>query len=648
MISRKPLAVSILFCLSLFNAASGQTLFTYGNKSVTKSEFLKAYSKNNTTDKSSETNYRDYLDLYTKFKIKVQAAMDMKLDTLASLNAELQNFRSQISQNFLTDEGSMDELIDEAYLRSQRDIRVAHIFIPVKPEDSLNGIKVAENKINQAYEALKTQSFEKVAQEYSEDPLVKANKGDLGYITAFVLPYNLETAIYHTASGRYTRPLQSSAGFHILKNVGERKAAGRIKVAQILVTFPPGASTPQQELARKKADSLAKLLENGADFKQLALQHSNDNLTYQNGGELPEFGVGRYDPIFESAAFSLRNDGEISKPLRTEFGYHILKRLALTGAPRDKTDQQWLESTRLFIKQSDRMEVSRKKMLTTLQRKTGFKRLAINQTSLWRLTDSMLANKPVPELKDINGNTVLFTFTKQTVKVRDWQNYVESIRNIAALVTGKTKRELFDQFVETSTFEYYREHLEEFNEEFRMQMNEFKEGNLLFEVMQRKIWDIAANDSLALRNFYDKNSSKYWWEASADAIIFTCADDKIAENLQATIKTNVRNWKTIVDTSNGMIQADSGRFELGQIPVVERTNFTDGLITAPVKNETDKTVAFAYILKLYKDREARTFQDAKGFVINDYQEFLEEKWVAELKKKYPLKINEVVFSSLPK
>ena len=294
------------------------------------------------------------------------------------------------------------------------------------------------------------------------------------------------------------------------------------------------------------------------------------------------------------------------------------------------------------------MEVSRKKMITTLQRKTGFKRMAINQTSLWRLTDSMLANKPVPELKDINGNTVLFTFTKQTVKVRDWQNYVESIRNIAALVTGKTKRELFDQFVETSTFEYYREHLEEFNEEFRMQMNEFKEGNLLFEVMQRKIWDIAANDSLALRNFYDKNSSKYWWEASADAIIFTCADDKIAENLQATIKTNVRNWKTIVDTSNGMIQADSGRFELGQIPVVERTNFTDGLITAPVKNETDKTVDFAYILKLYKDREARTFQDAKGFVINDYQEFLEEKWVAELKKKYPLKINEVVFSSLPK
>ena len=647
MIRRTIFTIIPLIFLSA-NIAQSQTLFTYGNKSVSKNEFLRAYAKNNTGEKPTEQSYRDYLELFIKFKIKVQAARDMRLDTLTSLKAELQNFRSQIAENFLNDDASMNELIDEAFLRGEKDIRLAHIFIPASSEDSSTQIQKAQTRINRAYEALKQRSFEQVALEYSGDPAVKSNKGTIGWITVFVLPYAIENIVYSIPVGQYSKPFRSAAGFHIFKNIEERKAVGRTRAAQILLPVPPDGIQKHRDEAKAKADSILIALQQGADFKSLALQFSSDNFSYQNGGELPEFGVGRYDPVFESAAFSLQNDGDISKPVLTEFGYHIIKRLEHMPPQVDKSNGKWRENAKQLIAQSDRMEVSRKKLLKNIQQKTSFRKLPYNQKNLWKLTDSVLGNKKIPQLPDINSNTPLFAFAKQTLRVKDWQNYLESIRGIQSLVTGKKNEAIFEQFVETSTVDYYRDHLEEFNPELVYQMNEFKEGNLLFEVMQRKIWDAASLDSLALHSFYQKNKSKYWWENSADAIIFTCNDSTSAENLKASLNSDFAGWKKFVDDYNGLVQADSGRFELGQIPVLDRTNFTEKLITASVKSEADNSTTFAYIIKLYNSREPRNFEDARGFVINDYQEYLEDKWVAELKKKYPVKVNEAIFESLQK
>ena len=648
MIRRSVFTIIPLIPFLFAYTVQSQTLFTYGNKAVSKAEFLRAYGKNNTGQKPTEQSYRDYLELYTKFKIKVQAARDLRLDTLPSLGAELQNFRSQVAESFLNDEGSINELIDEAFVRGLKDIRIAHIFVRAGNDDSATQVQSARNKINKAYEALKQGSFEQVALEYSEDPAVKSNKGVIGWITVFVLPYAVENTVYNMPVGQYSKPFRSSNGFHIFKNIEERKAIGRLKAAQILLAVSPDGVKKQQDDAKAITDSILTALQKGADFKSLALKFSSDNLSYQNGGELPEFGVGRYDAVFETAAFALQKDGEISKPVLTEFGYHILKRLQRIPAQVDKSDEKWRESVRQLIIQSDRMEVARQKLLKNIQQKANFRKFPYNQKNLWRLTDSVLGNKKIPQLADINSNTPLFAFARQTLRVRDWQNYLESIRGIQSLVTGKKNEEILQQFIETSTLDYYRNHLEEFNPELVYQMNEFKEGNLLFEVMQRKIWDPASLDSAALIGFYAKNKARYWWEHSADAIIFTCNDSVTAENLKAALKSDFSAWKKAVDDSNGSIQADSGRFELGQIPVVERTNFTEKLITASVKNEADNSTTFAYIIKLYNKREPRNFADARGFVINDYQEYLENKWIADLKKKYPIKVNEAVFRTLPK
>jgi peptidyl-prolyl cis-trans isomerase SurA len=461
-----------------------------------------------------------------------------------------------------------------------------------------------------------------------------------------VLPYELENTVYTTPVGKFSAPVRSKVGFHIFKNLGEREALGRMKAAQILVAFPPEATSEQKQQTKQKADSIYNALVNGSDFKVLVTKFSGDNLTWQAGGEMMEFGVGQYEQPFETAAFALKKDGEISKPVLTAYGYHIIKRLQ-RKAPTD-TSTAFKEEIKQRVLQSDRMEVSRKILYKKILEQTAFKRNAVNQNHLDAITDSILSHKSFPKFTDINAKTPLFSYAKKTFTVKDWQTYLETIRDYENVKAGKTKQQLLDEYIEAMTFDYYRDHLEEYNKEFAYQLNEFKEGNLLFEVMQRKIWDRASLDSAGLQKYYSAHKDKYWWESSADAIILTASNEQAAEDAKKKLKENYKDWQKYIDNSNGQLQGDSGRFELGQIPVAEKTNFTKGLITANVKNETDKSVAFAYIVKLHPQREIRSFADARGFVINDYQGYLEENWINELKKKYPVKINEAVVKSLPK
>lgn len=643
---RKIITASV--CVSCLATAHSQTLFTYGARSVSKDEFLKAYNKNNTETAPSEQSYRDYLDLYTRFKIKVQAALDAKLDTLPSQKAELAAFRGQVVESYMNDEASINVLIDEVMERSKKDIHIAHIFIAAGPSATAEQTTQARQKIKAAYARLQAgDDFAKTALAFSDDPSVQINKGDLGFITVLVLPYEMENLVYNTPAGKFTAPLRGKNGFHIFKNLGERKAFGKMRAAQILLAFTPDATDFQKQATAKKADSLYDAIQKGSDFKQLAAAFSNDNLTFQTGGEMMTFGVGRYTPAFENAAFALVKDGDVSRPVLTEFGYHIIKRLQLIPIPDDKTNKQWQEEIKQQILQSDRMEVSKKVLYKKILQTTAVKKLPVNGKSLSLLADNIIQNKQAPLPAGLTANTPLFTIGKRTFRVKEWQAYLESIRGMEDFRAGKTNAQLLDQFIEVSAFDYYRENLETYNKDFAYQLNEFKEGNLLFEIMQRNIWDKAAVDSIGLKKHYEANKNKYWWEASADAIILTAATETAAEEAKKKLQADYHSWKKLLETGDGTIQADSGRFELGQIPVLERTNFQPGLITASVKNETDNSLTFAYIIKMYRDREPRDFADARGFVINDYQAALEDQWIAELKKKYPLKINEAVVKSLP-
>lgn len=637
----------ICFLLVGVLSARSQTLFTYGTHAVSKEEFLKAYNKNNAETKPTEAGYREYLDLYIRFKLKVQAAYDARLDTLVAQQAELKAFRSQVAGTYMNDEASTRMLIEEAMQRSKKDILVSHIYIAVPAGADEVQQKKAAAKANAAYSRLqKGEDFAGVAKAFSEDPDVQLNNGVLGYITALVMPYEMENIVYATPVNKFSAPYRSKIGYHIFKNGGTRAAIGKMRAAQILLSFPPDAGQDQIDRLQVLADSLYGQLQKGSDFKELARSFSNDNITYQNGGEMQEFGVGRYDPAFEAAAFALPSDGAISKPVRTAFGFHIIKRIARIPVQADPGNAAHVENYRQLISQNDRMGVSQKVMLKKILAQTGYKALPLDAGALKQFADSILAGAAAPRKMPLS--TVLFTFPNKKITAQDWSQFLGEVRNFENLRNGKSPQQLLDQYVEAVALEYYRDHLELYNSEFAFQLKEFKEGNLLFEIMQRKIWDAAALDSAGLRKYYLANQNKYWWEPSADALIITCTNDSVAKVARQRIEQDPAGWRTLLDNSDGTMQGDSSRFELAQLPVAEKTVFTENSLTSTLINETDNSATFCYIRKIYREKAPRSFNDARGFVINDYQTALEERWIAELRKKYPVVTNQQVLKSLPK
>jgi peptidyl-prolyl cis-trans isomerase SurA len=645
-----PFGRSFLTAVLTFLLSSGltaQSVFTIDGTPVSKEEFLKAFTKNNNGVAATEKGYRDYLDLYIRYKLKVKAAYAAQLDTLPAQRTELQNFRSQVADTYLKDQTSLDKLVKEVYTRGQKDIRLAHIFIALPKNAAVTDTLRAYEKAMAAYSALKKgKKFGETALAYSEDPSVKSNGGGIGYITVFTLPYELENLAYSLAPGQYSKPYRSKGGYHIFKNEGERKSIGRIKVAQILLAYPPGATPTAKEGVRRKADSIFRLLQNGADFVALARTYSGDNLTYQNGGELSEFGIGRYDSAFEATAFGLDREGSISRPLASDYGYHILKLLSRKPFPR-QFDEQAAAGLKQQVLNDPRVEISRQALFTRIYGETDFRRSDMPEADLWSFTDSALRNPGYVSYRGLGYSTAVFSFAQRAYTMKEWLDYARTSRSQR---TGNAvaDKDLFQRYIERCALDYYRSHLELYNKDFAFQLNEFKEGNLLFEIMQRKIWDKASTDSAGLAKYYEAHRGKYWWNASADALLFTCNNEKTAETLRARLSADpIKGWRMLTDSGGAAIQADSGRYELAQIPGSARPEPAPQSFTVFVPNKADNTVSFAYVLTVYHDRSPRSYHDARGFVINDYQTFLEDQWVAALRKEYPVKIDEGVVKTLP-
>ena len=632
--------------LGICRSSFAQTLLTYGTQTVSKDEFLKAYNKNNAAGKANPKAYKDYLDLYTKYKLKVQAAYDEKLDTLPTLTVELQNFRNQIANSYMNDQSYTDKLVNEAFDRAQKDLHLEQIFIAIPPATSPADSLKAFQKLTAVMDGLKKgQKFESLAENYSDDPFAKTNQGDIGWITVFSLPYPLETLAYQTPVGKTSTPYRSRNGYHIFRVVAQRKALGKMRAAQILLIFPLNATDAAKDDVRQRADSIYGALIKGANFSSLALQFSGDNLSYQHSGEMALFGVGKYDEAFEEAAFALAKDGDISKPVKTSFGYHIIKRLGRVAVPSVKS-KETMESFKQQVTTDPRIEIARKAMTKKIFQLIGFKEYPFNENELWAMTDSSLQNKKQPKQLSLTESTILFSFTKKKYTVKDWIDYRLATRNLTVMNRDKSYRTIFEQFEESSATEYYRSHLEEYNKDFAYQLKEFKDGNLLFEIMQRNVWDKAGSDSIGLRRYYDAHKDRYWWEPSADAILFTCSNERVADQMKEALRKNLNSWRRLPDSSNGMAQADSARYELTQLPTPDQGSFMEGSFSSMNRNANDNSVIFAYIIRKYPAKTPRTFEQARGLVINDYQIFLENQWIAELKRKYPVKVNQTTLQSL--
>ena len=631
------------------NAAFAQTLFTYGTIPVDKAEFIRAYNKNKTPVDNKEKALREYLDLYIKFKLKVKAAMELHLDTLPQLQYDAQSFRSQIEDSYLNNEKAVNDLLGEAFNRSQKDIHVLHFFIPVDANAAAEDTLKAFKSINTYYTALAAGKND--YENLNATSVVKVKQADLGFVTAFSLPYEYENIVYGLKTGEASKPYRAPNGWHVFKLIEERKAVGKWKVAQILLSIPPDATEEAKKVYEKKADSVYQLLQKGEDFGKMARWFSDDKVTYGSNGEMAEFGSGKFESSFENEVFKLSRDKEISKPFLTAYGYHIIKRLSHSPVPTDKKDAAFQFELKQKIQQDSRINFAKDLFVKEIMRQVNFKKTAaVSDADLYRYADSVIS-KPNSEtgsatLYPIVTKTI-YTYGKTKLTGKDWLDFVRAYKGAGELYHGESNAVLADKFITSSVLEFYKKHLEDYNSEFRYQMDEFKDGNVLFEIMERNIWGKASADTVALEKYYATNKGKYLWNSSADVIVFNCTAKPFADTAKAAVLKG-KDWKKIVEEANNNVLADSGRFELAQLPVAIDLKKPEGYISEIVVSPVDGNTSFIKVVHMYDANLQRSFEEAKGLVINDYQNITEEKWIAELKSKYPVKINEAVFQTLLK
>ena len=638
--------ISILAALFLLGGSSYcQPLFTYGNSATSKEEFLRAYNKNKPVTTDKENAIREYLDLYTNFKLKVKAAKELRLDTLSQIKYDVQNFRDQIADNYLNDESLLQQLVKEAAQRLLKNVHVLYFSLPVAekatPADTLKAYNAAKELQRQLKAGAK--NYAEIATEISAK-LSQVNYGDAGYITAFSLPYNIENIIYNLPVGNVSEPFRTKKGFNIFKVADVRADIGKWKVAQILFAYPPDADYNVKLQIKSKADSVYNLLINGLPFADAAKAYSDDRMSYTGGGELPEFSSGKFNNAFENAVLAIRIDNSISKPFETNFGYHIVKRLSVATLPTDNNDVNFLYDVKQRVQQDARINTVKEKFVKDITSKTGFiNSPTVIDAQLIKHADSILNNKALSSDKFMQvSNKVIFKFKDgTTIKGSKWLQFVKDNNVTEELQSDNTS--LLKQFKAQSILNYYRANLEQYNNEFKYQMQEFVEGNMLFEIMERNVWSKAGADSIKLIDYYNRNKLKYKWQESADVIILNCTNEATANEAIAALKKG-DSWMGIVNKYNAQIQADSGRYEIEQLPIPKPAA---GEFSTVVKN-VDGTATFVKFIKFYPPNEQRNFTEARGLVINDYQNVLEQIWIESLRKKYKVKVNETVLNSVLK
>ena len=628
------------------STAFTQTLFTYGDHSVSTNDFLRAFNKNNLqTPTNKGKAMKDYLDLYINSRLKIREAYARGYDTLPQIRNEVENLRNQIIEGYMSDPETMSRLVKEALERSKKDIHTGHIYIAIANDDTATSYATAKTALGRLQ---KGEDFQKVALELSQDPAVKTNKGDIGWITVFTLPYYFENKVYALKPAGYSSIVRSKSGYHIFKNFGERKAMGKMKAKQILLAYPPGITDAEKKIVAKRADSLYKRLLAGEDFSKLATAYSNDYLTAVTGGNMQDFGVGQYDLDFETKVWALTKDGAVTKPFATSHGYHIVKRISVSPVITDAANKMNEQELRQKINTDQRWRASREVIYERVAKQAGLKTANYKPADLWAYTDSLLDKRPLGSGAAITPETKIFTLGDTMARASDWIIFAQAFRMKQDGSGRRPYEDVLNDYTHQIVFQYYRDHLEQYNDDFRYQMNEFKDGNLFFEIMQQEIWNRAHSDSAELRALYETNKGKYYWNKSADAIVFFCADQAVAKTLYEKIKKDPKRWKEEVELVGDKVVADSARYEWQQLPNKNRMIPVNGTITSPVINTTDNTVSYAYVIKTYTQPTPRTYAEAKGMVVNDYQTLLEEQWVKKLKQKYPVKINEQEFARISK
>ena len=663
----KTVVLAAFFMPALFaNAQSKldkQVLMTIGDQDITVKEFSDVYYKNNLkSDVIEKKSVDEYLDLFTTFRMKVMEAERMQLDTSAKFQKELAGYRKQLAKPFMSSDDITEELVQEAYQRKLKDIRASHILIRCDknalPSDTLKAYNKAMEIRKKAM--VKNADFAALADQYSEDPSAKGmkateqtparpgNHGDLGYFSVFDMVYPFETGAYNTKEGEISMPVRSDFGYHLIKVNSITNALGSIQAAHIFLQLAPDASDEDENATRQKADNIYKELMNkdGKNWNEMVKQYTDDKGTISRNGALSNFTVSRIVPEFIEACKSLEK-GQIAMPVRTMYGYHIIKLLDYSGVGSLEKERKGLTER---IEKDMRSKKSEEVVLKQAKNEYHFKQNDKTLEAFMATIDSTILNAEYKPAANVDLGATLFSLDDNTTKVSDFVGYIKENMKPQRHVSPATYAyQLYEAFSNERVMDYADAHLEDKYPEFKALVQEYKDGILLFDLMDKEVWTKAVKDTVGLQEFHERNASNYMWGNRAYATIVTVTRPESLAKVKELLDSGIE-----LDSLKSAIRHDSigyafvrkGYYQRGDNQYVDQTEWKVGERNE-IASTVDQSTTIVFIREL-RDPEPKTLKEARGLVTSDYQVELEQKWVQSLKERYPVTINEKVLDKVRK
>ena len=741
---------------------------TLGTTPVPAGEFAYVYRKNNGSapEFGTKASVTEYLDLYTNFKLKVLEAEQRGLDTTQAFKRELDGYKQQLAQPYLTEKSVTDQLVREAYERMGKEINASHILLRLTPDAAPKDTLAAFEKIKALRQRVSGgENFEQVAREVSEDPSARDNGGRLGYFTAMQMVYPFESAAFKTPVGQVSQPVRTRFGYHLIKVNDIRPAQGEIKVAHLMIRSTPGMPKADSVTAKKKIDELyTRLTQRKEPWDKLVAQFSEDAGSAANSGELPPFGTGRMIPSFEEVAFKMSKPGELSKPVQTPYGWHIIKLIEKQPVPTFEAMEPTLKSK---VAKDSRSELNKAAFLKRIRQENQFTEIQAGKDYAFSKVDTALVNgrfkytapaAPVagkPAGKAASGKSAkkaegdaqaLFTIKGKLYTVSDFLTYVvQNQRPRPGAEPRFVAQQLYDQFVEQSLTNFEKDNLETKYEDYRMLVKEYRDGILLFQLMDEKVWSKAIEDTVGLQKYFTENQSKYQWDTRVQGTVISAASPELLAKAKQQLKVGrydvqrlapqpagftpgtdklLKGSKISLDRLASVLQGDTalsvtltGRAKKGEptgmakrraaavatyltskgvparrIKQVAQAKPSAEITTLQAVTSTSTTAleellnaqnplsvqitqkAFAqgdnkvvdelmtkgpgsydvqkdgrhYTVMINKVLPAgpKTLAEARGQATSDYQNYLEKEWIAQLRAKYPVQINQAEVNKL--
>ncbi|MBP1644692.1 MAG: surA 3 [Bacteroidetes bacterium] len=632
---------------------------------ISKKEFVDMYQRNNPNPdkKIIKKDLNEYLDLFINFKLKLAEARKLGLDTLTEYKNEVNSYRKQLVEPYLNDKTVTESLVQEAYERSKEIVRASHILILIPanatPKDTLEAYNKALNIRNRI---LKGEDFGELAVTYSDDPsakdqtrpessnVVKGNRGDLGYFSAFNMIYPFETACYNLKINELSMPVRSQRGYHIIK-LTDRKPApfSTCTIAHIWVNFDNHGS---KEESKRLIENAYSDLQNNISFDSVASKYSDDRYSSKKQGILASQRVFNM-PVEYTEMIMQTPINSYTKPFETRYGWHIIKPIQLNPV-------ESLEAQRPTIEQRISKDVRSYRTIEEFIKKSKVEYnfnedLSKLDAVIKIVTDSVFVkNWQVPER--FEGKETIFTIGDLTFTQKDFAKGIEKIQqNQTPEYIPTYVNNIYRKIADEKVLNFADSKLETKYPELKVTIDEFRDGILIFSITDKFVWNKSINDSVGLSNYFDKNRNNYMWKDRADATVFNFYKDIDLKKAKKVIQKGIKKKKTneeiiemlakkfkIKEKKIEYFDFKWGKYERGENKIIDMTNWTLG-ISEPIQIDKRNHIV---IVHQQLTPTNKTLSEAKGIVTSDYQEYLEAEWIKYLRANYTFKVNQNVLNSI--